>query len=183
MLNHPSIHTSTLPSTHTGPSGYTPPSHWLVHKFCAHHLYFPLTLLIFDVHAPILGQHHLQHHLQHHHTTTSPPHGHPIPGPWGCYVHTWNGQGGLCPSLLDWVLLQHCHRACAKPCRAGLPIFPPTIGSLDDSLSPGLGTITHPSNLKRLSCFFIKFYQHFDFLCMHTPYLVSTTRAAIALQP
>src|SRR5258708_15742857 len=90
----------------------------------------------------------LQHHLQHHHTTTSPPHVHPIPGPCGCYVHTWHGSGGLCPSLLDWVLLQHCHQVHTKPCRAGLPTFPPTIISLDDSLSPGLGTITHPSNLK-----------------------------------
>src|SRR5258708_21669351 len=47
----------------------------------------------------------------HHPITLSPPHGHPISGPRGCYVHTWNGRGGLCLPSLYWVLL---HVSCCS---------------------------------------------------------------------
>src|SRR5258708_1574889 len=33
------------------------------------------------------------------------------PSPQGCYVHSQNGWGGLCPSLLYWVLL---HTSCCS---------------------------------------------------------------------
>src|SRR5260221_5873512 len=49
--------------------------------------------------------------LTHHPITISPPHGHPISGPWGCYVHTWNSWGGLCLPSLYWVLL---HVSCCS---------------------------------------------------------------------
>src|SRR5258708_424852 len=126
------------PSTLIGPSGHIPSSHLVGAQVLC-----PPLLLSINFCQPswlhaYLSPHTDLFHLTHHHTTTSPPHGHPIPGPWGCYVHTWNGWGGLCPSLLDWVplhmsLLQHCHQARAKPCRAGLHHFYHPLSSFLDN--------------------------------------------------
>src|SRR5258708_3183830 len=93
MLNHPSVCTSTLPSTHISPSGYTPPSHWLVHKFHAHHLYFPSTWSIFACTCmSILG-----------HTTLDPPPSSPHLLSWASYHQS---LGVLCAQVewLGWAL-------------------------------------------------------------------------------
>src|SRR6266481_4736632 len=50
-------------------------------------------------------------HLTHHHPAPAHSPGHPITSPWGCYVHSQNGWGGLCPSSLYWVPL---HASCCS---------------------------------------------------------------------
>ena len=69
-----------------------------------------------------------------------PPHlpWHPNSSSWGCYVHRWNGQVGLCLPSPHWVLLhtlwlQHGCQVCAKPCCAGPHFLIILIVSLDNS--------------------------------------------------
>src|SRR5258708_23979295 len=82
--------------------------------------------------------------------TATPTLWHPTISPWGCYVHSWNGHAGLCLSMLlvgHAFQIQHFSwkHAISPVEQACIPNFPPTIISLDNSLSSGLGTITQPS--------------------------------------
>src|SRR5258708_4924621 len=105
----------------------------------------------------------------------------PTPVPQGCYVHTWNGCVGLCPSPLFGCCCMHpCCSMVVKhalsPAEQAHTSSCALIISLDDFHCPAIG-------FQVAITLFIKLYQFFDFSHMHVPILVTTTHPGLPSPP
>src|SRR5258708_23525290 len=104
-------HTSTTHHLATSP----PLAHlcaWLLPSSYQTPINIPPTLNSAHAHASITDPSHSTHH---HPAPVHSPRP-PITSPWGCYVHSQNGWGGLCPSSLAGCHCMHSYCSMVVKC-------------------------------------------------------------------